>query len=368
MLNITFLGPGEIFAKVDHLIRQPRVRSEIAVAYLKQSGLAHVEASLRRARGKVVVGASGFHVTDWQALGSLLRLSEVNPRLLIRRYYNEAFHPKVFYFENGHIATAIVGSSNLTAGGFGSNVEANVMVEGPSRDAFFGDVRKFVRKIFNSGKPLDGKFLKQYRKEYQLDRLTRRRFDSELLRTPLPTQTSPRATESKKLNVPNAATWWKIAPGRKGEDWPMWKKHIDSNDRGYVAIGWKNIGDVSHALSGSEEKLYSFIMKHSRKYYDGSPKYISRQFWTFAKCVKKGDMVVAYSNRTIFGIAQIEGGYRYRPQEDEWYPNLRSVQWHAILGIRPPKRIITAIATNDTIHPIEQKAAVSYLRSLLQKQ
>jgi HKD family nuclease len=363
MLKIKFLGPEELFEAVDKLIRRPRSRCSIAVAYLKQTGLAHFEVPLKTAEAKIIAGTSSFHVTEWQTLSTLLRLSELNPKLLVRTYYNEGFHPKIFYFEQNHRATAVIGSSNLTGGGFGTNVEANVMVEGSLSDVFFTNLRKFFQRIFNRAESLNEDFLDNYKKEYKRDKRRTRHRRSLLSRTPLPSHKSRTVIRSTSLEIPNTAKWWKIAPGRDGEDWPLWKEHIDSDYRGYVAIGWAEIGNVSRALSRSYNDLDTYVRNRKEK----RPGYVCKQFWSFGKLVKKKDIVVVYSERTIFGIAQIEGGLMYRPNINPRFPNLRAVNWLALLGIKAPKTIMSTIATNDTIHHIDDTEVISYLKSVLRK-
>src|SRR3546814_17967245 len=51
------------------------------------------------------------------------------------------FHPKIFYFQSGAKAEAIVGSANFTKGGLDSNWEAGVHVKGAADDPFFEQIR-----------------------------------------------------------------------------------------------------------------------------------------------------------------------------------------------------------------------------------
>jgi len=363
MLRPKFLGPSEVLDEIVRFLGRPGVRFQIAVAYLKNSGLDRIKTALMRANGRLVAGTSSFHITDWQALKMLVRLSKTNPRLLIRKYYHESFHPKVFYFEDSRIATAIVGSSNLTGGGLEKNVEANVMVQGPVNDGFFIAVRAFLDRVYDGGEILDDRFVKQYRGEVRRFPPLARKSGKTLPRTSLPKRT--RQTEwISSINIPAGAKWWKVAPGKDGEDWPLWKEHIDSNGQGYVSIGWANVGNLKPTLGWPEEKFCSYVESRIRS---SRPGYVSGQFWSFARLMRPHDLVAAYSERTIFGIAQIEGSYRFRPDIDKWYPHLRPVKWLAIPGTKPPRNIMRMIATNDTVHEIEDQVIVRYLRTLLGK-
>ena len=52
------------------------------------------------------------------------------------------FHPKIYYFETGQFAEAIVGSANMTTGGVGTNHEACLLLSGKTNDRIFCDLRR----------------------------------------------------------------------------------------------------------------------------------------------------------------------------------------------------------------------------------
>src|SRR3546814_8167077 len=52
------------------------------------------------------------------------------------------FHPKIFYFETGDKAEAIVGSANFTKGGLGPNFEAGVHAKGAAGNPFFVQIAR----------------------------------------------------------------------------------------------------------------------------------------------------------------------------------------------------------------------------------
>jgi hypothetical protein len=63
------------------------------------------------------------------------------------------FHPKVYLFEQASAATILIGSPNLTTGGFWSNFEAGVLVDLVTTDAsdlsFLTDVREWYERWWN---------------------------------------------------------------------------------------------------------------------------------------------------------------------------------------------------------------------------
>ncbi len=129
-------------------------RARIAVAFAKGSGLA-AASSLEQlvARGGQVELLAGvdFQLSD---LDAVARFEQ--PPSAAKVYLHPAadervvFHPKVYLVESGQLATAIVGSSNLTAGGLSGNVEANVMIRATPTDPAIVRVREYHRKLWHS--------------------------------------------------------------------------------------------------------------------------------------------------------------------------------------------------------------------------
>jgi HKD family nuclease len=113
-------------------------RAEIAVAFVRYSGLRLIEAAMDECLGKggdieFVVGLD-FHTTDAESLRALHVRAEAGSRLRLYCYGEPAdgrgtYHPKLYLLEKGQTVTAIVGSSNLTEGGLRSNVEVNVALD-----------------------------------------------------------------------------------------------------------------------------------------------------------------------------------------------------------------------------------------------
>ncbi len=80
---------------------------------------------------KFIIGLSN-HFTDDKILYSLFKLSIKFKNLtlyLVPPKY-ACFHPKVYYFKNPQGNIAIIGSANLTLGGFGDNWECSAVVKG----------------------------------------------------------------------------------------------------------------------------------------------------------------------------------------------------------------------------------------------
>lgn len=77
------------------------------------------------------------------------------------------FHPKVYLFEIiGDQTAAIVGSHNLTRGAMQHNVEASLLMWGPSASPEFVALRQFIARAWKTAHPVTTDFLADYRANY----------------------------------------------------------------------------------------------------------------------------------------------------------------------------------------------------------
>ena len=140
----------------------------IAVAFVKGGGLAAAPSlETVAARGGEVQLLAGvdFQLTD---LDAVVRFEK--PPSAARVYFHPdraervVFHPKLYLVDSSDMTTAIVGSSNLTAGGLSHNVEANVLLRGASSEPLFSSIRGFHAKLWDSpfAFPLTERFRQNY--------------------------------------------------------------------------------------------------------------------------------------------------------------------------------------------------------------
>jgi HKD family nuclease len=113
---------------------------DFAVAWVRASGIAHLEHSLISFLNKgnqlnVTVGIDLDNTTQ-EGLDALLKL-QINGRMTIFVHHNEAgtiFHPKLYLFRNRTDAALIVGSNNLTEAGLFKNTEAGLEIRAGIND------------------------------------------------------------------------------------------------------------------------------------------------------------------------------------------------------------------------------------------
>lgn len=112
-----------------------------------------------KAKFRAVSFGIAFSATDPDLVEGL---TGVDNAYIVERFPGGTFHPKVYAFRSGKLATAIIGSSNFTKGGLEKNREANILVSGDADEKFFRKLFKFVRKCADSGVSVDAPFAKRY--------------------------------------------------------------------------------------------------------------------------------------------------------------------------------------------------------------
>jgi HKD family nuclease len=104
----------------------------LLVAFAKASGIAHIEDMLVQFKNKpgtridICVGVD-HDGTSREALELLFQLSD-NLFIVHSTRLDVTFHSKVYFFTGSVDARAIIGSSNLTAGGLLTNIETAVLL------------------------------------------------------------------------------------------------------------------------------------------------------------------------------------------------------------------------------------------------
>lgn len=80
------------------------------------------------------------------------------------------FHPKLYYFSTGNDAEAVVGSSNFTNGGLGTNLETNVHIKGQRGATVFKQIRATIDKFSKFQLPVTEELAAQYRLQFNAAR------------------------------------------------------------------------------------------------------------------------------------------------------------------------------------------------------
>lgn len=144
---------------------------DLAVAWVRASGIAHLEPTLRTflASGKTLTAIVGidFDNTTKEGLASLLALKS-HGKVTVFVHHNEAgtiFHPKLYLLRSATSAKLIVGSNNLTEAGLYQNTEAGLELDASIDDPVVASALDALLAWRDASmglaRELDGAFLQQ---------------------------------------------------------------------------------------------------------------------------------------------------------------------------------------------------------------
>lgn len=118
--------------------------------------------------------------------------------------------------------------------------------------------------------------------------------------------------------------YWKISPGKGGKYWN------DFKELGLIAIYWQQVGDLRRFSSW--EAIEDFIRRKKETPGSGwetaKVEYNCDQLWWFGDAMQVGDIVFAYSRKTILGVGRIVGGYEFEEGDAKYFDvHCRSADW-----------------------------------------
>ena len=143
---------------------QNSLETQIAVAFLKKSGIKVIENSLltsleKGGKFELIVGLD-FKTTDPMAMKFFIDLRKQYKDARFYCYGDKGdnkndivFHPKIYLFRNSKETVSIIGSTNLTQGGLMSNFEVNTIFN-EKQPVYYSQ----LQAIYNSVKYTDSLF------------------------------------------------------------------------------------------------------------------------------------------------------------------------------------------------------------------
>jgi len=112
---------------------------------------------------------------------------------------------------------------------------------------------------------------------------------------------------------------WMVRAGEGG-------RLIEEFEKGYVAIGWKAMGDVG-GIRTQDEMRTAYV----RAYPESKPGAVGNSVamvFKFTHVFAKGDNVITYDRETRqYLVGEIIGDYEYQPKVVGDYPHIRKVKW-----------------------------------------
>lgn len=234
--------------------------AKVAVAYARDTGLDQAQ-GLRRfidGGGKLLFLAGiDFQLTELRTLDSLARGQGVQTRVyfLTALEQKKNFHPKVYLAQKGEEVRALVGSSNFTAGGLRTNVEANLFLRAHAQEPPAQDLLRFHQRLWES--PLTVPISSEVREAYTRLQAQRKSTEAELHRE----ADYERARKSAHLAVAEAIASF-VAPEQR----PTWL--LVTNPENYSLCksgslwGDENRGRISQVKQGD---LLAFYISGSKQ-------------------------------------------------------------------------------------------------------
>jgi HKD family nuclease len=158
-MQIALLDAKKIARRLTALIEKHEQIS-VAVAWGELTGVAETLLANTAKFESVLLGID-FSATDPDLIDRLVDV----PNAYVAKNRPGCFHPKIFYFQSGAKAEAIVGSANFTKGGLGTNLEASVHVKGEADAPFFKQVRDQLGAYAHLRLPITGPLATTYRRQ-----------------------------------------------------------------------------------------------------------------------------------------------------------------------------------------------------------
>jgi superfamily II DNA or RNA helicase/HKD family nuclease len=155
-MEVKFLGEGELPALVEEIVSDS-IEVSIASAFLNFTGLSILEKYLKkynRIKSIQILLDKDFH-PDEQVKKTLLSRISGLPNTEVRVFCddNKLFHAKIYCFRGAEKIEVVVGSSNLTGGGFFHNVELNALFVADIKDPEIVRLNSIYREYWAKGIP-----------------------------------------------------------------------------------------------------------------------------------------------------------------------------------------------------------------------
>ncbi len=114
-------------------------------------------------KGRILT-STYLNFTDPKALEKILEFKNIELKVYDSNELNKGFHSKAYIFEFDDEYKTIIGSSNITASAFKSNIEWNVETISKKNDLFLNDIFNEFKILWDSSYFVDDKFLDEYKK------------------------------------------------------------------------------------------------------------------------------------------------------------------------------------------------------------
>ena len=137
-----------------------------SVAFVNFSGVQLLLDSLETCRKKGIKGkiltSTYLNFTQGKALLSLLNFDNIELKIYDSNMENRGFHTKAYIFEYENEYKILLGSSNITASAFKTNIEWNIKSISKKDDIFTKEIFFEFNSLFENSLSVDEEFIKAY--------------------------------------------------------------------------------------------------------------------------------------------------------------------------------------------------------------
>ncbi|GMW04811.1 MAG: hypothetical protein AMXMBFR85_07940 [Dehalococcoides mccartyi] len=155
--------------------------------------------------------------------------------------------------------------------------------------------------------------------------------------------------------------YWRIGTSEGDTGQNHWREMRDGN---YIAVGWRELGDLSGIEKNRESKTK--LRELLQKYYSKTNASVigrwTQQLFSFLAGIQDRDIVVAADGEKILGIGRVTGEYRYDEALD--FPHIRPVEWLSQkewkLPVTEGLRTTLHLMKKDFSNPIEIEKHILY--------
>ncbi|MDN5124970.1 DEAD/DEAH box helicase [Aliarcobacter butzleri] len=157
------------------------------VAFINFSGIQLLLDSFKKLEEKNIKGkiltSTYLNFTQIKALEKIKKFKNIELKIYDCEVSNIGFHSKSYIFEFKDDYKILIGSSNITASAFKSNIEWNVKTVTKKDDKFLLDVLNEFETLWKSSYQVDEKFLKEYEEFLKTQKKEFKSFSSNQIKT-----------------------------------------------------------------------------------------------------------------------------------------------------------------------------------------
>lgn len=154
------------------------------VAFINYSGVQLLLDTLQRCEKKGIKGkvlsSTYLNFTDAKALEKLREFDNIEVKIFDDKNLNIGFHSKCYIFEFKDEYKILLGSSNITASAFKTNIEWNIKAIHKKDDIFINDILREFEKLWQNSFYVSDEFVKEYSNFQKKQKIEKFSFQKEI--------------------------------------------------------------------------------------------------------------------------------------------------------------------------------------------